>query len=127
MRGSLLCACLPGHLQRDGLELEISCVLDPAHWRYGYATEAVGAVLGWASVVLADHGLVACTQVANVASTALLERLGFTEIDRFVEFDADQGLWGRSLTDQDDTSNGSRGRPDLPISPAGGHIGAPVN
>ncbi len=98
----------PGHLRPEGLELEISYVLDPAHWGQGFATEAVVAALAWAATLLSDRHVVACTQTANSPSVALLERLGFTEIDRFVEFDAAQGLWRRSLTDQEDASNGSR-------------------
>jgi RimJ/RimL family protein N-acetyltransferase len=88
----------PGHRLPDGLELEVSYVIDPAHWGRGYATEAVSAVLAWAAGVLPDREVVACTQTANVASTALLERLGFSRAGPdFVEFDAEQSLWARSL------------------------------
>lgn len=91
----------PGHLESDGLELEISYVFGPAHWGHGYATEAVRAVLGWAAATLPDLHVVACTQVANTASIALLQRIGFHEHQRFVEFDAEQSLWRRSLTSQE--------------------------
>jgi RimJ/RimL family protein N-acetyltransferase len=88
----------PGSRVDEGLALEVSYVLDPAQWGHGYATEAVAAVLTWASGVLSDTHVVACTQTANSGSIALLQRLGFAEIDRFVEFDAEQGLWLRPLT-----------------------------
>ena len=87
----------PGQLVDRGQALEVSYVLDPARWGQGYATEAVSAVLSWASGVLADPHVVACTQTTNGPSIALLQRLGFTEIDRFVEFDAEQGQWLRAL------------------------------
>ena len=91
----------PGHLTPEGLELEVSYVVDPNHWGQGYATEAVGAVLGWASAVLPDQYVVACTQVANSASANLLQRLDFDRVGpSFVEFDAEQSLWSRSLTSQ---------------------------
>lgn len=87
----------PGKLPDDGQALEVSYVLDPAHWGHGYATEAVAAVLGWASEALPDTHIVACTQTANRPSISLLQRLGFTKVDQFVEFDAEQSLWIRSL------------------------------
>ncbi len=88
----------PGHLAPDGLELELSYVLSPAHWRMGYAAEAVAAVLQWAAQALPDPQVVACTQTANTASAALLRRLRFDDTgQRFLEFDAEQSLWVRSL------------------------------
>jgi RimJ/RimL family protein N-acetyltransferase len=92
----------PGHLHQGGLELELSYALDPAHWGQGYATEAVAAVLAWASVALTDSYVVACTQIANTASTDLLQRLGFGRVGAgFVEFHAEQSLWSRPLTAQE--------------------------
>ena len=37
-----------GHVRDGGNELEISFTLLPEHWGYGYASEAVEAVLQWA-------------------------------------------------------------------------------
>jgi RimJ/RimL family protein N-acetyltransferase len=88
----------PGHLAPDGLEPEVSYVITPSQWRKGYATEAVAAVLQWAAQALPDPRVVACTQTANAASAALLKRLGFDDTSqRFIEFDAEQSLWVRSL------------------------------
>lgn len=39
----------PGHLRPAGLDLEISYILDPTQWGFGYASEAVLAVLAWAA------------------------------------------------------------------------------
>ncbi len=88
----------PGHVHPDGLDLEISYALEPTHWGLGYAGEAVKAVLAWAARTLPDEFVVACTQTANHASTSLLQRLGFTERERFTEFAAEQSLWSRPLT-----------------------------
>lgn len=88
----------PGHLARGGLELEVSYVVSPAHWRQGYAAEAVAAALAWAAGALAHRQIVACAQTANAASAALLRRLRFHELaDRLTEFGAEQSLWVRPL------------------------------
>ena len=88
----------PGHVQPEGLELEISYVLTPQQWGNGYAAEALAATLAWAAAALPDNHVAACTQTANVRSTALLRRAGFTEaVQRFIEFDAEQSLWRRPL------------------------------
>ena len=82
----------PGHILPTGDELEVSYLLLPIYWGKGYAEEAVRAVLGWAASTLPDTQVVAVTQVANARSMALLERLGFTEVERFPEFGAEQSL-----------------------------------
>jgi len=58
--------------------------------RNGYATEAVAAVLAWAETNFPSEPIVLCTQAANEASVRLAARLGFREVQRFVEFDAEQ-------------------------------------
>lgn len=99
----------PGHIQPAGLELEISYVLTPRQWGHGYATESVEAVLTWAATALpGDVVVVACTQAANTASVALLRRLGFTEGERFVEFEAQQCLWQRRPADLPDGTGAPR-------------------
>ncbi len=71
---------------------EISYSLIPSAWRNGYATEACGAVLDWVWDTTTENQVIAVTQVANTRSLALLVRLGFTESERFMEFDAEQSL-----------------------------------
>lgn len=42
--------------------------------------------------------VIAVTQRTNTRSVALLRRLDFAEVDRFIEFGAEQVLFERSLT-----------------------------
>lgn len=76
--------------RRDRPELSYNLV--PASWGAGHATEACGAVLDWVWDTTDDHQVIAVTQVANARSRALLGRLGFTEAERFEEYDAEQSL-----------------------------------
>ena len=73
----------------DAGDLEVGYELQPDVWGRGFATEAVGAVLVWAAERF-DEPVVLCTQSANTASVALAGRLGFVEVERFEEFDAEQ-------------------------------------
>lgn len=75
---------------RDRGELEVSYEVMPARWRQGVAAEAVAAAIDWAWEAFDDPSLIAVTQSANVASIALLQRLGFVLETEFVEFDAPQ-------------------------------------
>lgn len=83
-------ASRPGHLAPAGSELEISYTFLPRAWGNGYATESVRCVLEWVGRVLPGEPVVLCTQVANVPSVRLAERLGFAESQRFTEFGAEQ-------------------------------------
>jgi RimJ/RimL family protein N-acetyltransferase len=106
----------PGHLAPDDLEPELSYVLSLSHWGKGYAAAALTAVLGWAASALSDPRVRVCTQTANAASAALLRRLGFDDTgQRFIEFDAEQSLWVRSLPPGETPPQLSRLPPDLPI------------
>lgn len=51
--------------------------LDEAAWGHGYATEAAGAVLGWAFETLDLNRVQAETDTRNIASARVLEKLGF--------------------------------------------------
>jgi RimJ/RimL family protein N-acetyltransferase len=79
----------PGGVVADGVDLELSYVLPVRAWGRGYATEAATAVLTWSDARLGEPMLV-CTQVSNVASLRLATRLGFSEVARFEEFEAEQ-------------------------------------
>jgi RimJ/RimL family protein N-acetyltransferase len=80
-------------VERDRGELEVSYQLLPEFHGMGIATEALRALLAWAYVECpADDHVIAVTQVANGPSRRMLERLGFTERERFVEHDAPQVL-----------------------------------
>jgi RimJ/RimL family protein N-acetyltransferase len=79
----------PGGTALAGPFLELSYVMPVVAWGHGYAAEAGAAVLDWASERF-DEPVVVCTQAANTRSLALAARLGFTELERFGEFDAEQ-------------------------------------
>lgn len=70
----------------------------PWVWGRGYAAEACTAVLAWFDAVLPGEPVVLTTQSANVASMRLAARLGFTEVERFHAWDAEQWLGLRPST-----------------------------
>lgn len=57
--------------------LEPVVALHPSQWQQGYAVEALGSVLSYAFDVLDQERVAAATDVPNVASVRMLERLGF--------------------------------------------------
>ncbi|MFG3345990.1 GNAT family N-acetyltransferase [Streptomyces sp. NPDC048018] len=74
-------------------ETEVSYQFLPEHWGHGYAREAVLAVVERA---LEDvPAVVAVTQEANTRSRRLLEAVGMTHAESFVEWDAHQVLYRR--------------------------------
>jgi RimJ/RimL family protein N-acetyltransferase len=80
----------PGHLGSEADEVELSYLFLPAAWGRGYATEACTAVLDWLAGALPGQRVVLCTQTANAPSMRLAARLGFTEVERFEEYGAEQ-------------------------------------
>jgi ribosomal-protein-alanine N-acetyltransferase len=73
--------------------LELSYQLAPRAWGKGYATEAAQCVLAHALQDLKQGRVVAETQVANIASCSLLQRLGMTELRRLQRFGAEQVIY----------------------------------
>lgn len=63
-------------------------------WRKGYATEAVGRLLAYFFRDLGLHRVIAVTDVDNIPSFRLLERLGFRREAHFVENVMFKGAWG---------------------------------
>ena len=61
----------------------------------GYAAEACAAALGWFAGELPGEPVALFTQTANVRSMRLAAKLGFTEVERFQAYGAEQwfGLW----------------------------------
>jgi len=57
--------------------LEPVVALHPSQWHQGYAVEAVGSVLTYAFEALDQRRIAGATDVPNVASLRMLERLGF--------------------------------------------------
>ncbi|MEK8174284.1 GNAT family N-acetyltransferase [Streptomyces sp. M19] len=76
-------------------EAELGYMFLPWAWGRGYATEACAAALGWFADVFPGEPVVLCTQTANGRSTRLAAKLGFTEVERFEEYGAEQwfGVW----------------------------------
>ncbi|KOU52347.1 GNAT family N-acetyltransferase [Streptomyces sp. WM6378] len=64
----------------------------PRAWGFGYAAEACAAALDWFDCVLPGEPVVLTTQTANVGSMRLAAKLGFTEVERFRAWDAEQWL-----------------------------------
>ena len=82
----------PGHLDPGGDELELSYVFRPHAWGRGYASEAARLLLQYAAGELDDQPVVIVTQTANRASLRLAERLGFSVVSTFEQYDAEQAL-----------------------------------
>jgi len=74
---------------------EVSYQFAPDSWGRGFAAEAVGCVVDHAFAAEGIDELLAVTQVANGRSRRLLDRLGFTPVDEFEEFDEPQVRYTR--------------------------------
>ncbi|MEV4976003.1 GNAT family N-acetyltransferase [Streptomyces scopuliridis] len=85
----------PGHVRPDAGEAELGYMFLPEAWGCGYAVEACAAALDWFAEALPREPVVLCTQTANDRSMRLAAKLGFTEVQRFEEWGAEQwlGVW----------------------------------
>ena len=85
----------PGHVLPDAGEAELGYMFLPHAWGHGYAFEACAAALDWFAGAYPGEPMVLTTQVANVRSMRVAAKLGFTEVERFEEYDAEQwfGVW----------------------------------
>lgn len=81
-----------GQVRPDGGEAEIGYLFLPEAWGRGYATEACTAALDWFAQARPGVPVVLYTQTANKPSMRLAEKLGFTELQRFVKWDAEQWM-----------------------------------
>jgi RimJ/RimL family protein N-acetyltransferase len=74
---------------------ELGYLFRPGAWGCGYAAEACAAALGWFADGLPGEPVVLFTQTANVRSMRLAAKLGFTEVERFQAYGAEQwfGAW----------------------------------
>ncbi|WP_055586828.1 GNAT family N-acetyltransferase [Peterkaempfera griseoplana] len=87
----------PGHVRPEAGETELGYMFLPQAWGHGYAAEACAAALGWFADALPGEPVVLCTQTANGSSMRLAAKLGFTEVEQFEEYGAQQwfGVWSR--------------------------------
>ena len=85
----------PTRVRPDGGEVELGYLFLPEMWGHGYAAEACAAALDWCAGALPGEPVVLITQTANRSSMRLAAKLGFTELERFEEFGAEQwlGVW----------------------------------
>jgi RimJ/RimL family protein N-acetyltransferase len=63
--------------------------IDPAEQRKGYATEAMGAMVGYALDVLEADLLRAYADAGNIASVRVAEKVGLEVVERFEATDED--------------------------------------
>jgi RimJ/RimL family protein N-acetyltransferase len=75
---------------------ELGYMFLPEAWGFGYATEACAAALGWLAGELPGEPVVLFTQTANARSMRLAAKLGFTEVERFEAYAAEQWFGMRS-------------------------------
>ena len=78
----------------DHRQAEIGFTLSREYQGYGYATEAVSSFLNYAFHSLDLHRIIAITDCENIASVALLERLGMRREGHFIQNIWFKGKWG---------------------------------
>jgi RimJ/RimL family protein N-acetyltransferase len=85
----------PGHVRPESGETELGYMFLPQAWGCGYATEACAAALDWFAGALPGEPVVLSAQTANDRSLRVAAKLGFTEVERFEEYGAEQwfGVW----------------------------------
>ncbi|MFZ4138984.1 MULTISPECIES: GNAT family N-acetyltransferase [Streptomyces] len=93
MIGQILLRRAPGRPRpaAEGMA-DLGYLFLPHAWGRGYATEACAAALAWSDGVLPGEPVVLTTQSANTASMRLAAKLGFTEVERYQEWGAEQWL-----------------------------------
>jgi len=74
---------------------ELGYLFLPQAWGFGYAAEACTAALDWFAGALPGEPVVLFTQTANARSMRLAAKLGFTEVERYEAYGAEQwfGMW----------------------------------
>ncbi|WP_435279218.1 GNAT family N-acetyltransferase [Streptomyces sp. 1222.5] len=96
MIGQILLRRATGHRRPAAVgKADLGYLFLPQAWGFGYAAEACAAALGWFDGVRPGEPVVLTTQTANLGSMRLAAKLGFTEVERFVAWGAEQwlGMW----------------------------------
>ena len=73
-------------------KVDLGYLFLPEAWGFGYAAESCAAALGWLAGALPGEPVLLATQTANVRSMRLAAKLGFTEVERFEAWGAEQWL-----------------------------------
>ncbi|HEY6746636.1 MAG TPA: GNAT family N-acetyltransferase [Mycobacteriales bacterium] len=76
-------------------KVELGYLFLPRAWGHGYAAEAGAAALDWYAGARPGEPVVLTTQTANDRSMRVAAKLGFTEVERFEAYGAEQwfGRW----------------------------------
>jgi RimJ/RimL family protein N-acetyltransferase len=69
---------------------ELGYLFLPKAWGFGYAAEACETALDWLDNALPGEPVVLFTQTANARAMRLAAKLGFTEVERFHAWGAEQ-------------------------------------
>lgn len=80
--------------EHDERQAEIGYTIASAYQRQGFATEAVSALLTYAFETFQLHRITAILDCENIASVALLERLGMRREGHFIQNIWFKGKWG---------------------------------
>ncbi len=80
----------PTRVRPPSGEVDLGYLFLPGAWGFGYAYEACTAALTWFADAFPGEPVVLVTQSANAASMRLAAKLGFTEVERFEKWDAEQ-------------------------------------
>ncbi|MFG2833163.1 GNAT family N-acetyltransferase [Streptomyces sp. NPDC048434] len=85
----------PGYIRPDVGETELGYLFLPQAWGRGYAAEACAAALDWFADANPGEPVVLRTQTANDRSMRLAAKLGFTQVERYEDYGAEQwfGVW----------------------------------
>ncbi|MFG3132506.1 GNAT family N-acetyltransferase [Streptomyces tendae] len=96
MIGQILLRRNTEHLRPAAVgKVDLGYLFLPRAWGRGYAAEACAAALDWLDGALPGEPVVLATQTANAGSMRLAAKLGFTEVERFRAWDAEQWLGRR--------------------------------
>ncbi|WP_076537424.1 GNAT family N-acetyltransferase [Shewanella sp. UCD-KL21] len=77
----------------DDMQMELGFTIARQYQQQGFATEAVAAVIDYLFVSLNKHRITAITDAENLASMALLERLGFRKEAHYLKNIFFKGKW----------------------------------
>jgi RimJ/RimL family protein N-acetyltransferase len=80
-------------VKKDNPQAYIGCTIARTHWRKGYGFEATRRLLDYLFGEFDLHRVIAITDVENVASFSVLDRIGFRREGHFVENLMFKGKW----------------------------------